>query len=239
MADPFNDPFESFVSQIKRGSTPLVKQDSSIIVDDTEPSAIGGLAALGATAIGTGILARRIPGVRSFLQKVKAKDKPNYTYTPNKALEEVPNIPTATGQSTELVTTAPVPALSKSKFGDVINIPFTQGKGYSSSTRPGMNLNPIVGSSTYDRIMEAPFDKAPADEWISWLSKGMDPQIRVNTGPLTGVSRRVAPDELEELNIVTLKKVLKPKPVRDVPGQKPGRQKYEEVMEPWWFFKSS
>jgi hypothetical protein len=230
MADPFNDPFESFVSQIKKGSTPLIKQDSSIIVDDKEPSAIGGLAALGATAIGTGLLARRIPGVQAFLKKVK--QKPNVSYTPNKTVEEIPNVPTATGQSTELITTAPVPAVSKSKFGDVINIPFTQGKGYSSSTRPGMNLNPIVGSSTYDRIMEAPFEKAPANEWIEWLAKGMDPQLRINTGPLTGVSRRVTPDELEELNIVTLKKGLKSKPMRDVPGQKPGRQKYEEVVEP-------
>ena len=243
MADPFNDPFESFVSQIKRGSTPLVKQDSSIIVDDTEPSSIGGLAALGASIVGTGILARRIPGVRQFLKRPKEKEVYTKFSLPSKSrVENIPvsstkpneigNIPTATGQSKELITTTPVPALTKSKFGEVINIPFTQGKGYSSSTRTGMNLNPIVGSSTYDRIMEAPFDKAPADEWISWLSKGMDPQLRVNTGPLTGVSRRVAPDELEELNIVTLKKTLKPKPVREVPGQKPGRQKYEEVMEP-------
>jgi|TARA_A100000171_G_C2136163_1_gene150418 hypothetical protein len=230
MADPLNDPFESFVSQIKKGSTPLIKQDSSIIVDDKEPSAIGGLAALGATALGTGLIARRIPGVRAFLQKTK--EKPNMSYTPTKTVEEIPNVPTATGQSTELITTAPVPAVSKSKFGDVINIPFTQGKGYSSSTRPGMNLNPIVGSSTYDRIMEAPFEKAPANEWIEWLTKGMNPQLKVNTGPLTGVSRRVTPDELDELNIVTLKKGLKAKPMRDIPGQQPGRQKYQEVVEP-------
>ena len=82
MADPLNDPFESFVSQIKKGSTPLIKQDSSIIVDDKEPSAIGGLAALGATALGTGLIARRIPGVRAFLQKTK--EKPNMSYTPTK-----------------------------------------------------------------------------------------------------------------------------------------------------------
>lgn len=227
MADPFKDPFDSFVSQIKAGSTPMVKQDTTIVVDDKEPSAIGGLAALGATTIGAGLLAKRLPFARQLFKK---PPKPNYTYTPNKPVEQVENIPTATGQSSELVTTAPVPMVPKSQFNKVMNIPFTGGKGYSSSVRPGANLNPIVGSSVYDRVMEAPFDKAPADEWIKWLGKGMDPQLKVATGPLTGVSRRVAPDELEELNILSLKKVLKPKAVRE--GQQVGRQKFEEVVEP-------
>jgi hypothetical protein len=229
MADPFKDPFESFVGQIKAGSTPMIKQDSTIVVDDKDPSAIGGLAALGATTIGAGLLARRLPFAKQLFKK---PPKSNYTYTPNKPVEQVENIPTATGQSTELVTTAPVPMAPKSKFNEVMNIPFTSGKGYSSSVRPGMNLNPIVGSSVYDRVMEAPFDKAPADEWIKWLGAGMDPQLKVTTGALTGVSRRVAPDELEELNILSLKKVLKPKAARDVPGQQPARQKFEEVVEP-------
>ena len=86
MADPFNDPFESFVSQIKRGSTPLVKQDSSIIVDDTEPSSIGGLAALGASIVGTGILARRIPGVRQFLKRPKEKEVYTKFSLPSKSI---------------------------------------------------------------------------------------------------------------------------------------------------------
>ena len=231
MANPFQDPFNSFVDQLKQGTTPMVKQDPTVVVDDSEPSSIGGLAALGASVIGTGVLARRLPFVKNLLKRPTAP-KPNFTYTPNKVVEEVPNIPTATGQSTELVTTTPVPALQKSRFNEVMNIPLTQGRGYSSSVEPGKNFNPIVGSAAYDRIMEAPFDVAPAKDWMKWLAQANTNDLKINSGWLQGVSRRVTPDELDELNIVSFERILKPKAIRDVPGQQPGRQKFEEVMEP-------
>jgi len=231
MANPFQDPFNSFVDQLKQGTTPMVKQDPTVVVDDSEPSAIGGLAALGASVIGTGVLARRLPFVKNLLKRPTAP-KSNFTYKPNKVVEEVPNIPTATGQSTELVTTAPVPALNKTRFNEVMNIPLTQGRGYSSSVEPGKNFNPIVGSAAYDRIMEAPFDVAPAKDWMKWLAQANTNDLKINSGWLQGVSRRVTPDELDELNIVSFERILRPKAIRDVPGQQPGRQKFEEVMEP-------
>ena len=195
----------TFLEQIRKGSTPLTKEDTSIVVDDKRPSAVGGIAALGATALGTALIAKRIPGARNFFKSPKPRS--NVTYTPNKTVSDsAGDSLTATGQSQELILSpskALVPMSSRSKFGEVENIPFTQGKGYGDT-------NPIVGSATFDRIKEAQFDSAPAEQWIKWLGKANNPQLKVNSGPLTGVSRRVTADELDELNMIKLGKDGKP-----------------------------
>ena len=202
MALDSNKIADNFIDQIKQGSSPLPKQDNTVVVtDDTEPSAVGGLAALGATVIGATALGRRIPGIKSFLRPFGKTPKTNTTYTPNKAVEEIGDIPTATGQSSELVL-APSKELAKvgrSRIGEVQNIPFTQGKGYKDS-------NPLVGSSTFDRVMEAPFETGTAKQWTDWLTKANRADLKVSTGPLAGVSRRVTPDELEELNLIKFDK---------------------------------
>ena len=202
MALDSNKIADNFIDQIKQGSSPIPKQDNTVIVnDDSEPSAVGGLAALGATVIGATALGRRIPGIKSFLRPFGKTPKTNTTYTPNKAVEEIGDIPTATGQSSELVL-APSKELAKvgrSRIGEVQNIPFTQGKGYKDS-------NPLVGSSTFDRVMEAPFETGTAKQWTDWLTKANRADLKVSTGPLAGVSRRVTPDELEELNLIKFDK---------------------------------
>ena len=196
---------DTFLEQIRKGSTPMTKEDTTVVVDDKQPSAVGGLAALGATALGTALIAKRIPGARNFFKSPKPSS--NVTYTPNKTISDsAGDSLTATGQSQELILSpskALVPMSTRSKFGEVQNIPFTQGKGYSQN-------NPIVGSATFDRIKEAQFDSAPAEEWIKWLGKANNPQLKVNSGPLTGVSRRVTADELDELNIIKLDKDGRP-----------------------------
>jgi len=202
MALDSNKIADNFIDQIKQGSSPIPKQDNTVIVnDDTEPSAVGGLAALGATVIGATALGRRIPGIKSFLRPFGKTPKTNTTYTPNKAVEEIGDIPTATGQSSELIL-APgkeLATVGRSRIGEVQNIPFTQGKGYK-------DVNPLVGSSTFDRVMEAPFDKGTAKQWTDWLTKANRADLKVSTGPLAGVSRRVTPDELEELNLIKFDK---------------------------------
>jgi len=202
MALDSNKIADNFIDQIKQGSSPIPKQDNTVVVtDNTEPSAVGGLAALGATVIGATALGRRIPGIKSFLRPFGKTPKTNTTYTPNKAVEEIGDIPTATGQSSELVL-APSKELAKvgrSRIGEVQNIPFTQGKGYKDS-------NPLVGSSTFDRVMEAPFETGTAKQWTDWLTKANRADLKVSTGPLAGVSRRVTPDELEELNLIKFDK---------------------------------
>lgn len=196
---------DTFLEQIRKGSTPMTKEDTTVVVDDKQPSAVGGLAALGATALGTALIAKRIPGARNFFKSPKPSS--NVTYTPTKTVSDsAGDSLTATGQSQELILSpskALVPMSTRSKFGEVQNIPFTQGKGYSQN-------NPIVGSATFDRIKEAQFDSAPAEEWIKWLGKANNPQLKVNSGPLTGVSRRVTADELDELNIIKLGKDGRP-----------------------------
>ena len=200
MALDSNKIADNFIDQIKQGSSPTPKIDNTVVVtDDTDPSAIGGLAALGATIVGAGVLAKRIPGARTLLQNLKKDITPNKTFTPNKPVEEIADIPTATGQSSELITTPSKElVVGRSRIGEVQNIPFTQGKGYKDA-------NPLVGSATFDRIMEAPFDKGSAKQWIDWLAKG-NTDLRIQTGPLAGVSRRVSPDELDELNIIKFDK---------------------------------
>ena len=49
--------------------------------------------------------------------------------------------------------------------------------------------------------MEAPFEKAPAKDWIKWMERG-NQQHPVPMGALTGVSRRVNPEELTDLNLL-------------------------------------
>lgn len=202
MALDSNKIADNFIDQIKQGSSPIPKQDTTVVVnDDTEPSAVGGLAALGATVIGATALGRRIPGIKSFLRPFGKTPKTNTTYTPNKAVEEIGDIPTATGQSSELIL-APgkeLATVGRSRIGEVQNIPFTQGKGYK-------DVNPLVGSSSYDRVMEAPFEKGTAKQWTDWLVKANRADLKVSTGPLAGVSRRVSPDELEELNLIKFDK---------------------------------
>ena len=202
MALDSNKIADNFIDQIKQGSSPIPKQDNTVIVnDDSEPSAVGGLAALGATVIGATALCRRIPGIKSFIRPFGKTPKTNTTYAPNKAVEEIGDIPTATGQSSELIL-APGKELAKvgrSRIGEVQNIPFTQGKGYKDT-------NPLVGSSTFDRVMEAPFEKGTAKQWTDWLTKANRADLKVSTGPLAGVSRRVTPDELEELNLIKFDK---------------------------------
>ena len=201
MALDSNKIADNFIDQIKQGSSPIPKQDKTVIVsDDTEPSAVGGLAALGATVIGATALGRRIPGIKSFLRPFGKTPKTPTTITANKPVEEIGNMPTATGQSSELIT-MPGKELTvgRSRIGEVQSIPFTQGKGYK-------DVNPLVGSSSYDRVMEAPFDKGTAKQWTDWLVKANRADLKVSTGPLAGVSRRVSPDELEELNLIKFDK---------------------------------
>ena len=201
MALDSNKIADNFIDQIKQGSSPTPKIDNTVVVtDDTDPSAIGGLAALGATIVGAGVLAKRIPGARTLLQNLKKDITPNKTFTPNKPVEEIADIPTATGQSSELITTPSKElVIGRSRIGEVQNIPFTQGKGYTEA-------NPLVGSATFDRIMEAPFEKGTAKQWSDWLVKANRADLKIATGPLTGVSRRVSPDELDELNIIKFDK---------------------------------
>ena len=131
MALDSNKIADNFIDQIKQGSSPTPKIDNTVVVaDDTDPSAIGGLAALGATIVGAGVLAKRIPGARTLLQNLKKDITPNKTFTPNKPVEEIGDIPTATGQSSELITTPGKElVVGRSRIGEVQNIPFTQGKG--------------------------------------------------------------------------------------------------------------
>lgn len=201
MALDSNKIADNFIDQIKQGSSPIPKQDKTVIVsDDTEPSAVGGLAALGATVIGATALGRRIPGLQSFLRPFGKTPKTPTTITANKPVEEIGNMPTATGQSSELITTPGKElTVGRSRIGEVQSIPFTQGKGYK-------DVNPLVGSSSYDRVMEAPFDKGTAKQWTDWLVKANRADLKVSTGPLAGVSRRVSPDELEELNLIKFDK---------------------------------
>lgn len=201
MALDSNKIADNFIDQIKQGSSPIPKQDNTVVVsDDTEPSAVGGLAALGATVIGATALGRRIPGLQSFLRPFGKTPKTPTTITANKPVEEIGNMPTATGQSSELITTPGKElTVGRSRIGEVQSIPFTQGKGYK-------DVNPLVGSSSYDRVMEAPFDKGTAKQWTDWLVKANRADLKVSTGPLAGVSRRVSPDELEELNLIKFDK---------------------------------
>lgn len=193
MADLINP--KSYIESIKEGTAAPKQQQTTIISStDKEPSAVGGLLALGATLVGATALGSRIPGIRNYFKIAKAT-KPNITYSINKPVQAAENLPTATGQASELVTTGRDLVKLKSKFGEVENIPFTYGAGYKGT-------NPLVGSAAYDRVMEAPFDVGSAKQWTKFLQEGSSGQLKVNTGPLAGVSRQVQAEELADLNLI-------------------------------------
>jgi len=75
MADLINP--QTFLESIKKGSTAPVEQQTTIVtpVEDADPSAFGGLAALGATVLGATALGRRIPGVRNYFKVPKTASK--------------------------------------------------------------------------------------------------------------------------------------------------------------------
>jgi hypothetical protein len=102
---------DSFIDSIIKGSLPPIKKSPVVVetpYDEKEPSALGGLAALGATIVGATALGKRIPGVRNYLKQMN-KPAAKVDYLPNKPVGD--NIPTATGQATDLiikpVTTVP------------------------------------------------------------------------------------------------------------------------------------
>ena len=192
MADLINP--QTFIESIKKGSTAPVEQQTTVVtpVEDSDPSAFGGLMALGATVLGATALGRRIPGVRNYFKVPKSPSKVT-SYSINKPVE-TGNVPTATGQASELVTTGRDLVVSKSRMGEVQDIPFSYGAGYKAN-------NPLVGSPAFDRVMEAPFDKAPAKQWIKWLDDANRGDLRVSTGPLAGVSRQVQREEMADLNL--------------------------------------
>lgn len=187
-----------FVDSIIKGSAAPVEKDPVIIsTGDESPSAMGGLAALGATIIGATAIGRKIPAIRNFFKPQPVSKITNpMVQTTKPAMTG--NVPTATGQAQELVTTSRELTIPKSKYNQVADIPFTQGKGYTAHEFD----NPLVGHASYDRILEAPFEKAPAKDWITWLSEANSGQLKVPSGTLAGVSRQVQKEELEDLNLL-------------------------------------
>ncbi len=187
---------DSYITQLQQGKSLKPKVDTTVVADDNDPSAVGGLLALGASIVGATAIGRRIPAVRNYF---KPQVKKTLQFSPNKTTT-LGDSTTATGQASELITSpskALVPAVvNKSKYSQVRDIPFTQGQGYKKQ-------NPIVGSAAYDWTMEAPFEKAPAKDWIRWFQRG-NSEHPVPTGPLAGVSRRVIPEELDEINLLKL-----------------------------------
>lgn len=192
MADLINP--QTFLESIKKGSAAPVEQQTTVVtpVDDPEPSAFGGLAALGATVLGATALGRRIPGVRNYFKVPKTASKVQ-PITVSKPVQ-TGNLPTATGQASELVTTGRSLVPSKSRIAEVQDIPFSYGAGYKGT-------NPLVGSPAYDRVMEAPFDSAPAKQWLKWLQDANRGDLKVSSGPLAGVSRQVQREELADANL--------------------------------------
>jgi hypothetical protein len=193
---------ESFLEAIQRGSFPNV-QESPVVVatpkqeKETGPSAIGGLAAFGATVLGATALGRRVPAIRNFFRTTSSKPALK-EYVFNKPMA-TGNMPTATGQAEEIIN-VPSKALvaGKSRFGEVLHSPLGMGK-------PLKEGGPLFGSSAYDRALEAPFDKAPAGQWIKWFQNANRGDLVYPGGPLQGVSRKVSPEELSELNLVNFK----------------------------------
>jgi len=188
-----------FVDSIIQGSAaPQEKNPVVISTGDESPSAMGGLAALGATIIGATAIGRKIPAIRNLFKREPVSQFKNPIVETTKP-SFTGNLPTATGQAQELVTTSKALTIPKSKYGEVADIPFTQGKGYAANPLD----NPLVGHASYDRVLEAPFEKAPAQEWIKWLSSADSGQLKVPSGTLAGVSRQVQKEELADLNLLT------------------------------------
>ena len=192
---------QSYIEAIQQGGIPDLPTSPTIIVgkktEEGSPSLLGGLAALGATVIGASTLGR-LPGVRNFFKTTVPKVKITQPYTPVKATMATENLPTATGQAQELINTSRALTIPKSKYNKVADIPFTQGKGYTAHELD----NPLVGHASYDRVLEAPFEKAPAKDWIKWLSEADSGQLKVPSGTLAGVSRQVQKEELADLNLL-------------------------------------
>jgi hypothetical protein len=192
---------ESFLEAIQRGSLPNI-QESPVVVatpkqeKETGPSAIGGLAALGATVLGATALGRRIPAVRNYFKEFSKPAMKEYTLSKPTVTG---NLPTATGQAEEIINT-PSKALvvGKSRFNEALNNPLGMGEPIQEGGR-------LFGSATYDRALEAPFEKAPASKWIKWFQDANRGDLTYPGGPLQGVSRKVSPEELSELNLVNFK----------------------------------
>jgi len=194
-------PPTSFIEALQRGTLPPIQQSQAPVVvatpqDEKNPSALGGLAALGATVLGATALGRKIPAVRNFF---KAGPQPKSTFTmPNKPLG-TGTTPTATGQSSELILSPSKElVVGKSQFGTALNNPLNFGEPLQKGGR-------IFGSATYDRALEAPFDKAPASQWIKWFQDANRGDLKYPGGPLQGTSRKVSPEELSDLNLVNFK----------------------------------
>lgn len=194
-------PPTSFIEALQRGTLPPIQQSQAPVVvatpqDEKNPSALGGLAALGATVVGATALGRRIPTVRNFF---RAGPQPKSTFTmPNKPLG-TGTTPTATGQSSELILSPSKElVVGKSQFGTALNNPLNFGEPLQKGGR-------IFGSATYDRALEAPFDKAPASQWIKWFQDANRGDLKYPGGPLQGTSRKVSPEELSDLNLVNFK----------------------------------
>tara|TARA_R110000744_G_scaffold46859_3_gene103443 strand:- start:315 stop:2570 length:2256 start_codon:yes stop_codon:yes gene_type:complete len=197
---------QSFIEAIQQGSLPPLEKSPVVVetpYDEKKPSALGGLAALGATIVGATVLGKRIPGVRNYLRQM-SKPAPKVDYLPSRPVGD--KIPTATGQATDLIVQRPKTELAvvgRSRFGEVLQRPLNFGK----ELQPGGR---IFGSSTYDRALEAPFDKAPAGKWIQWFKEANRGDLTYPGGPLHGVSRRVNPEELSDLNLVNFDKTGQP-----------------------------
>lgn len=196
---------QSFLEAIQQGGLPPMEERPVVVAtprDEDEPSALGGLMALGATVLGATALGRRIPAIRNYFTKTP---KPKIDYLPNKPVASSnPDIPTATGQSTDLITTTGKELVAgKSKFATALNNPLNFGE----PIKPGGRL---FGSAAYDRALEAPFDKAPAEQWMRWFQDANRGDLKYPGGPLQGVSRRVSPEELNELNLINFDAANKP-----------------------------
>ena len=177
---------QSFIEALQQGGLPPMEERPVVVAtpsDEEGPSAIGGLAALGATVLGATALGRRIPAIRNYF---KTTPKPKIDYLPNKpVVSSNPDIPTATGQSTDLITLPGKELVAgKSKFATALHNPLNFGE----PIKPGGRL---FGSAAYDRALEAPFDKAPAQQWIRWFQDANRGDLTYPGGPLQGVSRRV------------------------------------------------
>jgi len=194
---------QPLVDSLKKGEDIPVKLPVVDSKKDSDPSAVGGLAALAGVTLATAAGLSRIPGVRQYFKelvpttkKVVEATKKTPEVMVNKEVE-IGNIPTATGQSSELVVQAPSLPRAKSRMGEAINNPLNFGKPYNQTANPV-----IQGSAAYDRALEAPFEAAPAKDWIKWFRDANRSDLRYSSGPLTGVSRRVNPEELEDANLL-------------------------------------
>ena len=156
---------QSFIEAIQQGGLPPIKSSPVVVAtpqDEKGPSALGGLAALGATVVGATALGRKSRAVRNYFKMIDfAKYKSSFN--PSKAVGKG-DMPTATGQSSELIL-SPSKALVplKSQFNTAVNNPLNFGQPIQPGGR-------VFGSASYDRALEAPFDNAPASKWIDWFS---------------------------------------------------------------------